>query len=162
MQLEPHQSEQISLVWIKFPVTFSQSITVMNTVRKVSKRLLCIAEIFLRVSWWSLIQILREGTRWWEKANMGWTYGQVCVEKFMWFQPQTSLEGVCPNAKNNRIYDLMKSSKKGKENAVYWFIFKHCINMFLCSGWTFCHEPPLTHLNHLILIRWGWTHCWPH
>lgn len=89
---------------------------------KVSKRLLCRAQIFLCVSWWSLIQILQEGTGWWEKANTGWTYGQ-CVGKFMWFQPQTSLEGVCPTVKINRIYDLMKSLKK-----MHCLIFKHCIN----------------------------------
>lgn len=129
---------------------------------KVSKCLLCRAEIFLRVSWWSLIQILQEGTCWWEKASTGLTYRQVCARKFMWFQPQTSLEGVCPIAKNNRIFDLIKSLKEGKENAVCWLFLKRWINMLMFPGWTFCHEAPLTHLNHLILIRWGWTHCWPH
>lgn len=48
---------------------------------KVSERLLCRAEIFLRVSWWSLIQIVQEGTLWCEKASTGGTYEQVCAGK---------------------------------------------------------------------------------
>lgn len=81
---------------------------------KVSKRLLSWAEIFRRVSWWSLIQILYGATRWWEKANTGWTCRQVCARKFMRFQPQTSLEGVCPSVKISRTCDLMNSFQKRK------------------------------------------------
>lgn len=110
LQREPYQSERISLVWTKFPVTFSESITVMNT-EKVSRRLLCRAEVFLRVSWWGLIQILQEGTRWWEKANLSWTCGQICAGKFTWFQPQASFEGICPFVKHNRSDEWMNEWK---------------------------------------------------
>lgn len=121
VQLDPYQSEQISLVWIKFPVTFSESITVMNTVRRsanVSSVERRSSSVWADRAWFRYYR--REHAD--EKRPIRHERTGKCAQ-----ESSCDFNINCPS----KAFDRRKKEKKKREPSLCWFIFKESINMFL-------------------------------